>query len=218
MSRSNADASSHLRDVPSAIPSTLFVAGSPSASSRSSAIAAHLRARLVHSGWRADTLSLRDLPAQALLHADPTEPRIAAALDRVDDAAALVIVTPVYKASFSGLLKTFVDLLPQHALAGKTVLPVATGGSLAHALVLDYALRPVLAAAGATHVLPGVFVADAQLQGDPLSGLRIAPELESRFDASVDALVASLVQASIRERGRRFVDADTELARRACSG
>ncbi len=57
----------------------------------------------------------------------------------------MVIGTPVYKAAYSGLLKSLLDLLPQYALAGKTVLPLATGGSTAHVLAIDYALRPVLA-------------------------------------------------------------------------
>jgi FMN reductase len=49
----------------------------------------------------------------------------------------------VYKAAYSGLLKTLLDLLPQCALAGKVVLPVVTCGSPAHVLAIDYALRPL---------------------------------------------------------------------------
>lgn len=73
---------------------------------------------------------------------------------------------PIYKAAYSGLLKTFLDLLPQHAFAGKPVLPLATGGSPAHVLALDYALRPVLTALGA-QVCEGRFVLDRHITTAP---------------------------------------------------
>jgi FMN reductase len=63
----------------------------------------------------------------------------------------VVVATPVYKAAYSGLLKVFLDVLPQTALKGKLVLPLATGGSPHHMLALDYALRPVLQSLGAPH-------------------------------------------------------------------
>ncbi|NEE56082.1 FMN reductase (NADPH), partial [Streptomyces sp. SID8455] len=75
----------------------------------------------------------------------------------------IVIGTPVYKAAYSGLLKTLLDLLPQYALTGKTVLPLATGGSTAHVLALDYALRPVLSSMGAAHIVQGWFVLDRHI-------------------------------------------------------
>ena len=56
----------------------------------------------------------------------------------------VIVATPIYKAAYSGLLKVFLDLLPAEALRGKTVLPLASGGSVAHLLALDYALKPVL--------------------------------------------------------------------------
>lgn len=80
----------------------------------------------------------------------------------VDETDALVVATPIYQAAYSGLLKTFLDLLPQHAFAGKPVLPLATGGSPAHVLALDYALRPVLTALGA-QVSQGRFILDRHI-------------------------------------------------------
>ncbi|MCX7229986.1 MAG: NADPH-dependent FMN reductase [Burkholderiales bacterium] len=198
---------------------TLFVSGSPSARSRSSGLVAHLRARLVHAGLPTEHLALRELPAQPLLHGDATAPGIAEALDRVARADAVVIATPVYKASYSGLLKVFLDLLPQYGLEGKILLPVATGGSLAHALVLDYALRPVLAAAGATHVLPGVFVTDGQLQMDPVQGLCIDADLQRRLDDAVGSLVRTVARLRI---AATLADVEPgslgEFSRRCCSG
>ncbi len=75
----------------------------------------------------------------------------------------MVIGTPVYKAAYSGLLKTLLDVLPQYALTDKAVLPLATGGSTAHVLAVDYALRPVLSSMGAGHITQGWFVLDRHI-------------------------------------------------------
>lgn len=83
-----------------------------------------------------------------LLHAQFEHPLIRQALAEVAQAHVVLIATPIYKAAYSGVLKAFLDLLPQDALRGKTVLPLATGGSIAHLLALDYALKPVLSALG----------------------------------------------------------------------
>ncbi len=64
--------------------------------------------------------------------------------------SAVVVATPIYKAAYTGGLKALFDILPQSALRGKTVLPLATGGSPAHLLAIDYALKPVLSALGAS--------------------------------------------------------------------
>ena len=101
-------------------------------------------------GALVDRIHIRDLSPQALLLADFGHPTVVACgIDQVADASVLVVATPVYKAAYSGVLKVFLDLLPQTALKGKVVLPLATGGSPHHMLALDYALRPVLQSLGA---------------------------------------------------------------------
>lgn len=60
-------------------------------------------------------------------------------------------------------MKSLLDLLPQYALAGKVVLPLATGGTTAHVLAIDYALRPVLTAMGAAQITPGWFTLDREI-------------------------------------------------------
>ena len=74
----------------------------------------------------------------------------------------VVVATPIYKAAYSGVLKAFLDLLPQDGLQGKQVLVLGTGGSIAHLLALDYALKPVLSALGARHILDVVYAEDTQ--------------------------------------------------------
>jgi FMN reductase len=139
----------------------LAVSGSPSATSRTGAALDAVGHRLVRAGHRVDTLRLRELPAEALLLARFDDPELRRAAALAEEADALVIGTPVYKAAYSGLLKSWLDVLPQYGFARKPVLPVATGGSLAHALIVDYALRPVLTSMGAA-VLPGAFVLNGE--------------------------------------------------------
>ncbi|MEV7681948.1 FMN reductase [Streptomyces sp. NPDC088341] len=81
------------------------------------------------------------------------------ALDAVTEADGLVVVTPVFSASYSGLFKSFFDVLAKDALAGKPVLIAATGGSARHSLVLDHALRPLFSYLRAVIVPTGVYAA-----------------------------------------------------------
>lgn len=145
------------------------LAGSPSANSRSTALLRHVLALYPDAVPRAEIV-LRDLPAAALVRGEFDDPAIRRASEQVAGARLVVIATPIYKASYSGLLKTFLDLLPQDALRGKTVLVLGTGGSAAHLLALDYALKPVLAALGARHILDTVYAVDAQFTPHALHG------------------------------------------------
>jgi FMN reductase len=171
--------------------SIVLLAGSPSATSRSTRLLQHIGEQLALRGHRQLTLQVRDLPAGALLHGRFHDPRITEAREQIERADAVVIATPVYKASYSGLLKAFLDLLPQDGFAGKLVLPLATGGSQAHMLVLDYALRPVLSSLGATHVLPGIYATESQI--DTQDGLVLDPALGERVAAGVEQLSAALL-------------------------
>ena len=169
--------------------SILLIAGSPSERSRSAALLDAVSLRLSVRGTAVHRLHIRDLSPQALLLADTNHRSIAHAVDQVAEADALVVATPVYKAAYSGVLKVFLDLLPQSALRGKAVLPLATGGSPHHMLALDYDLRPVLQSLGARHILPGVYATDAQVALTPEGAYAIGPEIAQRLDEALDLLV-----------------------------
>ena len=139
----------------------LAISGSPSPQSKSRRLLAHAVDRLARDGIEAETLDLSDVPAGDLLGRTRGE-AIERALAAVGSARLLIVGTPVYRASYSGLLKVFFDLFPQEALAGAVAVPIATGGSAAHALVIDHALRPLLASVGALVVSTGVYVTDAE--------------------------------------------------------
>jgi len=166
----------------------LLIAGSPSERSRSAALLDAVSHRLTARGADVERLLIRNLSPQALLLADTSHPSIRHAIDQVARARAVVIATPVYKAAYSGVLKVFLDLLAQNALQGKTVLPLATGGSPHHMLALDYALRPVLQSLAARHILPGVYVTDAQVVMTPEGAHTLHADIAQRLDDSVAAL------------------------------
>src|SRR5262249_4287654 len=141
------------------------VSGSPSATSKSRRLLVRAVERLARDGVRAKTIDLCDLTADDLLGRTRTA-AIEDALASVAAARILVGSTPVYRASDSGLLKVFFVLFPPDALAGKVAIPIATGGGPAHALVIDHALRPLLASVGALVVSTGVYGIDAQFNQD----------------------------------------------------
>ena len=109
--------------------SVLSISASPQAVSSTHAVLTHVNRRIVGAGHTVRTVQVRELPPAALLSADASDPAIADAIAAVAAADAVVVATPVYQAAYSGLLKVFLDLLPQFAFRGKAVLPIVTGGS-----------------------------------------------------------------------------------------
>ncbi|WP_327317063.1 FMN reductase [Streptomyces sp. NBC_01235] len=128
-----------------------------------------------------EVVELRDLAveiAHNLTNGFPGR-KLAAALDAVTAADGLIVVTPVFSASYSGLFKSFFDVLDPEALAGKPMLIAATGGSARHSLVLEHALRPLFAYLRAVVVPTAVYAAseDWGAQGLPERIERAAGEL-----------------------------------------
>ena len=176
--------------------SVLLIAGSPTERSRSAALLDAVAQRLQFRGVQSEKLLIRDLSPQALILADFGHPTISHAVGRVAKADVVVVATPVYKAAYSGVLKVFLDLLPQTGLQGKTVLPLATGGSPNHMLALDYALRPVLQSLGAKHILPGIYATDAQVAVTESGAYEVSAEIGLRLDEAVDTLIREVLPAA----------------------
>jgi FMN reductase len=101
-------------------------------------------------------------------------PRLAEAIEAVTTADAVIAVTPVFSASYSGLFKSFFDVLEDGALEAKPVLVGATGGTARHSLALEFAVRPLLAYLRATVSPTAVFAASEDFgsggSGSSLSG------------------------------------------------
>jgi FMN reductase len=116
------------------------------------------------------------------------------ALDTVAGADGLIAVTPIFSASYSGLFKTFFDVLPRDALTGKPVLVGATAGTARHSLALEHALRPLLAYLRAV-VAPTAVFAASEDWGDVAGDGALAERIE-RAAAELADLVAQRAPAA----------------------
>lgn len=171
------------------------VGGSPSLRSRSGVLLERSRDWLQERGVEVVTFQVREFPAEDLLYARFDSPQVRHFNELVAQADGLVVATPVYKASFAGALKTLLDLLPERALEHKVVLPIATGGSIAHMLAVDYALKPVLSALKAQETLQGIFADDSQVAyGEGTRPAQLAAALEQRLQDSLETFHSALAR------------------------
>ncbi|MFE5811653.1 CE1759 family FMN reductase [Streptomyces sp. NPDC056491] len=128
-------------------------------------------ATLGHLDAHAETVELRELATEIAQHLVTGFPpaRLAAALDAVAAADGLIAVTPVFAASYSGLFKSFFDLIDKDALTGTPVLVGATGGTARHSLVTEHAMRPLFTHLRAPVVPTAVYAASEDWGGQGLA-------------------------------------------------
>lgn len=161
----------------------------------------------IESGVEITHVELRDLAHQLtdmLLTGFPAR-ELRLALEATASADAVVAVTPVFSASYSGLFKTFFDVLETGALDGTPVLIAATAGTARHSLVLDHALRPLFSYLRAVVVPTGVFAATDDFAGT---------DLDARVQRAARELLALLTLdgATTATRPARRRSVDDELA------
>jgi FMN reductase len=161
-------------------------------------LSAATRADLEHRGVRVDVhvVELRDYAHDVvnnLLAGFPSD-HLREALDAVVGADGLIAVTPVFNASYSGLFKSFFDVIDNAALTDKPVLAAATGGTARHSLALEHALRPMFTYLHAVVVPTAVFAATEDWAGGTADALRgrirraareLAEQVERRDPARV---------------------------------
>lgn len=111
----------------------------------------------------------------------PLPTPVADAVARIESADLLVVASPVYRASYTGLFKHLFDLVGQQALAGTPVLVAATGGNDRHSLVLEHLFRPLFAFFGAATLPLGVYARDADFAEGG------GAELDDAITAALDA-------------------------------
>jgi FMN reductase len=177
----------------SATSSLLAVAvnGSPSRPSRSRLLAERVLASIevlaaASSGAdrgglvtvQSEVIDLADLDPSALL-AMGSDPGVDSARDRVAEAHILVVATPVYRATYTALTKTVFDLLPQGALEGTAVVPIATGYGRDHQLAVDHGLRPLVASLGGWTVPTGLYATKADVGDDGTVTEPLAARIEA---------------------------------------
>jgi FMN reductase len=151
-------------------------------------LAASAKRQLEAAGYtvQVDTVELRDLAVDIANNfvTGYAAPRLAEVIAGVEASDGIIAVSPVFSASYSGLFKSFFDVLDPKALDGKAVLLGATGGSDRHQMVLDYAMRPLFSYLRTRVAATAVFAGPqdwgaADGAGTPLAGRvdRAAAEL-----------------------------------------
>lgn len=131
------------------------------------------------------------------------------AIGQVTRADGLIVVSPVFSASFSGLFKSFFDVLAPESLAGTPVLLAATGGSARHSLVVEHAMRPLFAYLRAVTVPTGVFAATEDFGADTHLAARVhraAGELAALVAGTRPAAASTRRTASLPEADEEFGD------------
>ncbi|MGD8214230.1 CE1759 family FMN reductase [Aestuariimicrobium sp. Y1814] len=118
-----------------------------------------------------------------------SNPDLQEALDATASADGLVVVTPTFSASYSGLFKSFIDIIEPESLVDKPVVLAATGGTERHSLMIDHALRPLFSYLGADALRTGVFAATQDFGSG--EGSRVA----KRVRRAAGELVARLAPA-----------------------
>lgn len=153
-------------------------------------LAAAAERRLTEAGYgvSVDVVELRDLAVEIANNfvTGYAAPRLAEVIAGVEAADGIIAVSPVFSASYSGLFKSFIDVLNPKALDGKAVLLGATGGTDRHQMVLEHAMRPLFSYLRTRMTATGVFAGpqdwgNTEDGGSPLSARieRAASELAS---------------------------------------
>ncbi|MBP1962408.1 NADPH-dependent FMN reductase [Paenibacillus aceris] len=170
----------------------VIISGSPTPTSRLHGVIEVAKSELLQAGLTVDWIKVRDIPAEDLLYAKFDSEAIVNANALVAAADAVFVATPIYKASYTGVLKAFLDLLPQKGLERKIVLPLAVGGTISHLLAIDYALKPVLSALGAQNILQGVYVLDKQVTWGDQGQAILDDEISTRLQESLTQFVQEI--------------------------
>lgn len=126
------------------------------------------------------------------LRREQVDPRVEDALQRIEAADLLIVGTPVYRASFTGLFKHLFDFVGQYALVGTPVLLAATGGGERHALILEHQLRPLFGFFQALTLPLGVYASAPDFDGGEL----VSPDVRRRIGQAVGRSLPLIEQAS----------------------
>jgi FMN reductase len=128
------------------------------------------------------------------LHRDQLPRSVEDELQRIENADLLIVASPVYRASFTGLFKHLFDFVGQYALVDKPVLLAATGGSDRHALIIEHQFRPLFGFFQALTLPIGVYANDS----DFTSGAVTSLDLQERIDLAV-ARSVPLIRSNVAE-------------------
>ena len=177
--------------------SVTAIAGSLQKPSRTEAlldaIAGELHAALP---IRTTVVKLSEMGPQvgSAMHRAALPPAAFAAVQAIEEADLLVVASPVYRASYTGLLKHLFDFVGHKALVGRPVLLAATGGSDSHLLMIDHQLRPLFAFFDALPLPLGIYATEGDFDDYKLA----SPAVSERIARAVDAALPWLPRSEER--------------------
>ncbi|WP_411843195.1 NADPH-dependent FMN reductase [Salinicoccus sp. HZC-1] len=168
----------------------VIISGSPSSESRSQSVLKYIGNILKNKGLSVGHISVRDVPAEDLMFGNFNSPEVNDIAENIKNAKGVIVGSPVYKAAYSGVLKSLFDILPQDAFKDTPVLPVMSGGSISHLLALEYALKPLISTLKGT-TLKGVYYLDSQVDKTSDSPIQEA-ELIQRTETQIEDLLEKM--------------------------
>jgi FMN reductase len=171
----------------------VFVAGSPTPASRSSFVADAVATYVRQQGLATPTFSIRDFDPADVLLGRTQAPSVAAFIQATKGASAIVVSSPVYKATYAGALKVLVDLIAHDGLVGKPALGIATSRSLAHGTDVSHAYAALFGFFQSS-ALDSLVVIDEELKVEGAT-MTLSPAARERTDSAARNLVAAIRRA-----------------------
>lgn len=168
----------------------ILISGSPSENSSSDKVLDYIGSLLTDEGHLVEKINVTDIPAEDLMYGRFDSESIKKVTKKIEQAQGIVMSSPVYKASYPGVLKALLDVLPKDSFQHKTVFPVMLGGSPNHLLAIEYALKPLIAILKGNSI-NGVYILNDQVNKElkfPIIDEKISERINIQLAYFRDAL------------------------------
>lgn len=179
-----------------------LIVGANSMSSRLNGLVEYTQKVLFDYKIQTQVIQVNMLPHQALLTADVMDSTLQSYNEQIAASEGVLVFTPIFKGSYSGILKTYLDVLPQKALANKVVYALGLGGSQHHLLALQYALEPVLKELGTEELLQSTYVVQEQVTKDDINGFLVNDVVKQRINQQLEQFHARIEAKQLKEEPR----------------
>ncbi len=175
------------------MPNVVILSGSPSATSRTDVVLKFVQSLLEKENVTVKYISVLDISAEDLLYARYNSTGIKQIAKSIEEADGVIIGSPVYKASYTGILKSLIDLLPESAFKGIPVLPLMVGGSKAHLLAIDFALKPLITTLKG-RATQGTYIIDNQIDKENSLQPITDQDIQTRLNNDLEEFLQTIKQ------------------------
>ncbi|KAB7665911.1 NADPH-dependent FMN reductase [Bacillus sp. B1-b2] len=179
----------------------MLIVGAPNNKSRLNGLVDYTIQQLEKDHVSFEIIRVYELPAEDLIHANFLSEIIKDTTKKVQEADGVILYSPVFKATYSGVLKTFLDLLPQKGLENKVVWPLMIGGSFGHLLAIDFGLKPLVSALGADHIIKGVYAVDQEITRLDNNSFTLSDETKVRLLANYRSFYQAIFTKKMQLKG-----------------